>query len=156
MALFGMMKNFLSPITLEIECSDSFYARQGAITGQVKVTSQETWQIDEVVIIMVELCRDGGHEDKYVRGKASVCSRPFTITAGEEIRLDFSLNFTLPERGWDRVINEGGVLGTLGKIAQFYDKGSERINSSYELTAAAEVRGTKFDPKVTKWISRSE
>lgn len=157
MALFDMVENFLSPVTLEIECPSTFYARQGAIEGQIKVTAQGAQQISEVVIILIERSRYSGEsEEELVVGKTAVCSRPFTVAAGEEKRLDFSLDFSLPERGWDHIINEGGVLGALGKVVEFLDNGTESVSTSYDLIAAADVAGCKFDPKVTKWLSRVE
>ena len=157
MALFRMAENFLSPVKLEIECPRSFYARQGSIEGHIRLTSQGAYQIDEVVMVMIERSQvSGEREEEAVVGKASVCSRPFTIDANEVKILEFSLSFRLAEYGWDSVINEGGVLGLLGKVVDHFDDGNDDVSRSYDLVAAAEVRGSKFDPKVVKGIIRSE
>lgn len=95
-------------------------------------------------------------DEEAVVGKARVNSTPFTVTAGQERWLSFTLDFTLEEIGWDSVINEGGVLGTLGKIVQAFDDDEPRVTRSYQLIAAADVVGCKFDPKVTKSLVRDE
>lgn len=157
MGLFDAVEAFLSPVKMAIECPDSFYARQGSIEGHVKVTSDSPIQVDEVAIIMVERSWVSGEpEEEAVVGTASICSRPFSINRGEQATLEFSLRFSLSESGWDSVVNEGGVLGNLGKIVSVLDEGTDFLHRSYELVAAAELRGSKFDPKVTKAIYRSE
>jgi hypothetical protein len=155
MALFRAVKNFLSPVELEIDGPLSFSRHTEEIAGHIKLTARGPQQVDDVVIILVEKTRRNNTEYEDIRGQAQVCSRPFTIEDGETITLPFSMGIRIPKRGWERLIDDGGVIGALGRVASFLDDSDDHTpRSDYELVAAADVLGCKFDPRCTRHIGR--
>lgn len=181
MALFDMAKNFLSPISVEIECPGSFSGHDSAISGQIKLTAKgEPQQVQEVVIVLVERIHQNGTTDDHVRGNAYVCRQPFTVESGQVKTFDFQLpiQIYIPRSGLRVALDEGGVLGAIGvagivaatllgsddDTSTSSDDSSSSddstssddssSHSTYELVAAADVLGCKFDPKCTRSITR--
>lgn len=154
MAIFDAFKNFLSPVTLEIEVQGSFSARDSSIDGQIKLSAQGAQQVREVAIILIErLQLEGGGERDEIMGKAMVCAQTFSLADKETVALPFSIPIDFPKGNWESVIEVGGVLGVLGKVASAMSDAPDS-SVSYELVAAADVLGCKFDPKITRRITR--
>ncbi len=148
-------QNFLSPVELEIDGPISFSRHTEEIAGHIKLTARGPQQVDDVVIILVETARHDEREHEDIRGQAQVCSRPFTIEDGETVTLPFTMRIKIPKRGYESLIDDGGVIGALGRVASFLDDSDDHSpRRSYELVAAADVLGCKFDPRCTRHITR--
>ena len=156
MAFFNKVKNFfgVSTVTVEIECPDTFSGNQDTIDGRLKVIGVSDQEVTLVKIELTEHWRTGSGEDKtekhFVLGTQEVCTEVFTIAEKEERVFEFSLPFSLIKSENDRHKEEGGVMGSLGKVGAFLDQ----EKSTFKLVAMADVKAATFDPNCLKELKK--
>jgi hypothetical protein len=156
MAFFKKVKNFfgIATVVVTIDCPDTFSAEQSTIDGTITVTGKSEQEVTVVQIELREHWRTGSGEDKTEKhfdlGKLVVCDQPFTINENEERKFPFSLPFSLLRSKNDQMVEQGGVMGALGKVGAFLDQ----EKSTFKLIAMADVKAATFDPNCEKILKK--
>ncbi len=121
------------------------------LEGTVVLTAKSDQHIMELTVKLTESWTTGRGEDKTTKEfelGAIALPAPFDMRAGEVKEVPFTLPFTLLKSSNDQLIEKGGALGALGKVAAF--AGAEK--STYCVKAEADVKGTALDPSDSKEI----
>jgi hypothetical protein len=117
-------------------------SRSGSqITGKVLLTSKGDKQVLKLAYKFVMKKTTGRGEDRKVKDftlAQVIREEPFEIKTGESKTLEFSVPYSLEKSLKD----QGGVLGTVGKIGAFATGEKEE----YFVVAECDVKGTALDP----------
>ena len=146
MSFFNKIKQFfgIGTITVKIEAPATFKTEEGIIKGAVNLTAKSDQVLEYVEIELKEDWTEGRGDDKTEKtfsiGKVKLPG--FEMKSGETKSLPFELAFTYSKSSNEDLAGKGGMLGGLGKMAQF----ATNEKSSFSLVATADVKGATFDP----------
>lgn len=153
MGFFDKVKQGLGigGIKLELTVAEEFQKADGQVTGTVVVTSKSDQNVKSIDVKVTEHWSTGIGTERQTKnfelGKVTL-SQAFTIKVGETKEIPFTVGFTILKSENDRMKEQGGVMGGLGKVGSFLD--AEK--STYEVDAVASVEGTLIPPTASKKI----
>jgi sporulation-control protein spo0M len=144
MGLLGTIKGWLNigGVKVKLEGLNQIIAKDGnLISAKVRLTSKSEKQVLKMVYkFLLERTTGRGDEKKTKEFLIAerVLPEGFTMQAGEEKVVDFSLNYSLDKSLKDM----GGMLGGLGKMAAM----ATAEKDEYFVIAEVDVKGTALDP----------
>jgi hypothetical protein len=147
MSFIKKIKQFLGigTVSVKLAVPSSFKVSDSIISGTVNITGKSDQKIKSIVVELEETYTKGKGDDKDVTtfklGKVKL-DQPFDIKEGEVISKSFDLPFALLKSTNDKLKEQGGVMGGLGKVGAFLD--AEK--SEYTVIATVDVDGAKLDP----------
>ena len=146
MSFFNKIKQFfgIGTVSVKIDAPATFKTEDGLIKGSVNLTAKSDQVLEYVEIELEEEWTQGRGDDKTEKkfsiGKVKLPG--FEMKSGETKNVPFELVFTYSKSSNEDLAGKGGVLGGLGKMAQF----ATNEQSSFKLVATADVKGATFDP----------
>lgn len=156
MSFWSKVKNWLGigGVKFDLQVNPSYSKQAGTVIGKLMVTSKSEQTIKEIKVTVEELWTHGRGEQKTKKNfELGVLTLPgFTLKAGETQTLDFTAPFNLLKSQNDRMKDQGGVVGGLGKLGSFMD--GEK--SEYSVVAIGNVQGVALGPSDRKAIQLTE
>lgn len=146
MSIISKIKQFfgMGTVSIKIQAPGTFKVEDGEIKGSVTIVAKSDQVLEHVEIELKEKWESGRGDDKtekeYQIGTMKLPG--FEMKSGETKTLDFVLPFTYSRSSNEDLAGKGGVLGGLGKMAQF----ATNEKSSFTVIATADVKGATFDP----------
>jgi sporulation-control protein spo0M len=153
MGFFQNVKNKLGigGVKVELQVPGQITKNSGVIEGKITLTTKSEQEVVSYTVKMYEEYTTGrGNEKKtkqYELGKIKI-PESFVIKPGDVKEFNFSLPFTLLKSSNDELIEKGGALGALGKMASF----ASNEASKYFVDADVDVKSAALDPSDKKEI----
>jgi hypothetical protein len=154
MSFFAKIKQFfgVGTVSIKIAAPATFKTEDGLIKGTVTVVGKSDQVLEYIEVELQEKWESGRGDDKTEKefkiGKVKLPG--FEIKNGETKTIDFELAYTYEKSSNEELAGKGGVLGGLGKVAQF----ATNEKSAFSLIATADVKGATFDPNDILEIKR--
>lgn len=155
MGFFGKIKQMLGIGTVSVKVSGpaNFKVDDPEIKGSVTITGKSDQVIESLTVKFEETWSTGSGDNKttkeFTLGEKKYPG--FEIKTGEVKTVEFSVPFTYSKSSNDRMAEQGGIVGGLGKIGKFMD--SEK--STFQIIATADVKGAKLDPNDVVTVKRA-
>ncbi|MBN1500358.1 MAG: sporulation protein [Spirochaetes bacterium] len=152
MGFFGKIKQFLGIGTVKVtmEVDGNFKRSENVINGKILLSAKSDQEILEIKAELEEEWEIGKDENKKTEtfNLGSWESKtPFSMKAGEEKVIPFTINYNLIKSKNDQMRDSAGKVGkALGGLGKLMD--GEK--STFSLTATADVKGAAFDPNCVK------
>lgn len=141
-------------VKLVLMVPPSFEEASQTIKGTIKLSSKSDKHINKIVVQLEETFSQGRGESQtqrdYIWGEKEI-SGPMDIKTGEEKTLEFSLPFTPVKSNNEKMADQNGVIGVIGKTAVFVDG----MKSTFRVKAFADVQGTAFGPVDSKEVRKA-
>lgn len=154
MSLISKIKQFfgMGTVSIKIQAPGTFKTEDGEIKGSVTIVAKSDQVLEYVEIELKEKWESGRGDDKTEKEfEIGAVKLPgFEMKTGETKTLDFVLAFDYSKSSNESLAEKGGVLGGLGKMAQF----ATNEKSAFTLIATADVKGATFDPNDILEIKR--
>lgn len=153
MGFFDKIKDWLGigGVKVELEIPGQVEKASGSISGKVILTTKKAFPVKDIKVKLEEHWSTGTGENKTSKtfdiGNITIPGG-FTISPEETKAIDFTLPFTLIKSENDRMKEQGGLMGTMGKIGAF----TSGEKSEYKVVATADVDKPGLDPSKTKDI----
>lgn len=147
MSLIKKIKLFfgIGTVSVKLSVPPTFKSSENLVSGSVTITGKSDQRIKSIEIKLEETWTTGTGDNKtskeFTLGKLKI-DQGFDIREGEIVTKTFDLPFQFLRSGNDRMKEQGGVLGGLGKVGAFLD--GEK--SEYTILATVDVEGAKLDP----------
>lgn len=154
MSFFNKIKQFfgIGTVSVKIEAPATFKTEDGIIKGNVNITAKSDQVLEYVEVELKEEWSEGRGDEKTEKtfsiGKLKLPG--FEMKSGETKSVPFELAYTYSKSSNEDLAGKSGVLGGLGKMAQF----ATNEKSSFTLIATADVKGATFDPNDVLEIKR--
>ncbi|MCU0437855.1 MAG: sporulation protein [Raineya sp.] len=146
MSFLAKIKQFfgLGTVSVKLQMPNTFKIEDGQISGKILVEGKSDQTVTEVEVEFKENWTTGRGDDKKEKElELGTIKLPgFTIKSGEKKEIDFTLPFTYSKSSNEDMASKGGVMGGLGKLAQFAD--GEK--STFKVLVTVDVKGATFDP----------
>lgn len=156
MSFWSKIKNWLGigGVKIELQVNPSYSKQSETISGKLIVTSKSDQTLQEIKVTVEEHWSYGRGEQKTQKTfELGMVKLPgFSIKAGETQTLEFTAPFGLLKSQNDRMKEQGGVVGGLGKLGAFMD--GEK--SEYSVIASGDVKGVALGPNDRKAIKLTE
>jgi hypothetical protein len=153
MGFFDKIKNALGigGVKVKLQVPAQVGKDSGTINGKLSFTSKSDKKVKGYSVYLQESYKTGRGDNQQTKefelGKVTI-NQGFDMKTGEIKELDFALPFSLIKSANDRLKDQGGVIGGLGKVSGFLD--GEK--STYKVHASVSVEGTLLDPSDYKEI----
>ena len=154
MGFFGKIKQFFGIGTVKVTATvpGSFSVDDPTISGTVELLAKSDQEVVSVEVKFEEKWSTGRGEEKTTKtfelGKQKFPG--FTMKAGETKKIDYTVPFTYSKSSNDRMAENGGIVGGLGKLSKFAD--AEK--STFHIVATCDVKGATFDPNDVKEVKK--
>jgi hypothetical protein len=152
--MFGKLKQFFGVVGVDVELVIPAELPKDATTlaGMIRVSAKQDQHITLVKVEIKQVHQEGSGTERtsreYEIGELIVVNTPFDIKEGETKEYPFTLPFTRRMSRDQRMAQEGGVMGALGKISTFMDNEED----NFWVNAMVDVKGAALDPNDTKSI----
>ncbi|MFN0204581.1 MAG: sporulation protein [Bacteroidia bacterium] len=156
MGFFDKIKQFfgMGTVSVKLNAPTTFLTTDTQLKGSVTITGKSDQIIESVEIELQEKWSKGKDDDKvekeFTLGEIKLPG--FNIAKDEVKTVEFSLPFELVKSQNDKMKDQGGIVGGLGKFGSFLD--SEK--SEYTLIATVDVKGATFDPNDLQTMKKVE
>lgn len=156
MGIFGKIKQFLGigTIKMELELPSVLDLDSRLILGKLKVIGKSDQTIKDIELSFDEIFSTGKSDAKSTSklnwGKLKLAG--FDIKKDEVKEIDFELPFSYAKSSNESMVDQGGIVGGLGKVGTFLDGEKQK----YELTATANVKGVTLPPLVSKELKKAK
>lgn len=153
MGIFAKVKQFLgfTGVKVKVEVDEKIPKDSGLVEGRILVTAAADQHVLGVTVQMYEQWSHGSgadrKTDKYDMGEWEL-GEEFDLKAGDERKIPFSMGFVRAKSKNDKMIDQGGVMGAMGKVGAFMDSES----SMYFINASVDVQGAALDPNDVKIV----
>lgn len=147
MGFFQTLKNKLGigGVKVVLQAPGQVAKTAGVIEGKVVLTTKSDQDVVSIKITLIEEYTTGRGDEKktkeFTLGETKI-TEGFQIKTGETKEISYSLPFSVLKSNNDELIEKGGALGALGKVAAF--AGNEK--SEYFVKAEADVKSAALDP----------
>jgi hypothetical protein len=147
MGFFAKIKQMLGigTVSVKINVPGNVAIESGKIAGSLILTGKSAQQIKSIKVTLDEDYTTGrGDSAKTKTFNLGIWNdnNPFDIAEGEVKNIAFEMPFELQKSSNDKLAEKGGVLGGIGKLANFADN----AKSVYKVNAEVDVVGAKLDP----------
>ena len=152
----GIFKKFkdklgIGGVKVELQVPGQVDKTTNSVSGKIILTTKSDQEIKDITVAMLEEFSTGRGDDteekEFELGKITLPGG-FEIKTGETKEIDFELPFQLVKSNADELKEQGGALGTLGKLGKF----ANNEKSSYFIDAEADVKSAALDPSDKKEI----
>ena len=150
MGLWGTIKGWLNIGGVKVKLEgvpQTLPKPSGEVSGKVHLVTKDAKHVLKMIYQLVEEKTTGRGDDKeteeLVLGECVVADE-FDLSPGEEKSFDFSFPYDLP----NRLADQKGALGALGKMGSFAS--GEKF--AYCVVAKCDVKGTALDPSAKSTV----
>lgn len=154
MGFFGKIKQFFGIGTVKVTATapGSFSVNDPSISGSVEMLAKSDQEVVGVEVKFEERWTTGRGENKTTKSFTLGSQKfpGFTMKAGETKKIDYTVPFSYSKSNNDRMAEQGGIVGGLGKLSKFAD--GEK--STFHVIATCDVKGATFDPNDVKEVVR--
>src|SRR5262245_19265509 len=145
--IIGKVKQSVGSGGVKVVCkvADRLSRSGGFVSGELQLTSKSDQLVTELKVELTEEYSTGrGDTKSTVKIPMGDLQLPanFQIKAGESKVVEFVLPYRVAKSTNDRMAEQGGLLGAMGKVGRFMDAEKSR----YKLSASAWVKGTFIPP----------
>ncbi len=152
MGIFDKIKQVLGIGTVKVtlDVDKNFSKSSDTISGKIHLAAKSDQEILELEIKLEEVWKTGRGDDEKTEtfdlGEWKD-STPFSMKAGEEKDVPFTLTYELLKSKNDEIAETAGKVGkALGGLGKMMD--AEK--STFTLIATCDVKGAAFDPNATE------
>lgn len=154
MGFFGKIKQFFGIGTVKVTATvpPTFSVDDSHLNGTVELLAKSDQEVVSVEVKFEEKWSTGRGEEKTEKTFTLGTQKfpGFTMKAGETKKIEYSVPFTYTKSGNDKMAEQGGVMGGLGKLSKFAD--AEK--STFQIVATCDVKGATFDPNDVKEVKK--
>jgi hypothetical protein len=157
MSFLDTIKNSLNigGVKIKVDTATVFSKSSGNIELILVVSSSSEKKVTEIECKLVETWRVGRgtelREREYVWGELSL-NEVFTLQPNENKTVTVTLPFTPVQSSEERLAENGGILGGIGKMAMF----AENSKSTFRIKISASVEGALFGASAEKQLQISQ
>ena len=147
MGFFAKIKQMLGigTISVKLNVPGNVSGADAKLKGSLSLTGKSAQKVKSIEIKLEEEFITGKGEDKkskYFTLGTWRDNTAFDMAEGEVKNIDFEMPFEVVKTSTEKLAEQGGMLGGLGKLAKMAS--DER--SEYRVKAVVDVEGAKLDP----------
>lgn len=152
MGIFDKVKQVfgIGTVKVAMDVDKNFSKKSDSISGKILLSAKSDQEILELDVKLEEVWKTGRDENKSIENFELgewKDSTSFTMKAGEEKEVPFTLNYKLLKSRNDEIAETAGKVGkALGGLGKMMD--AEK--STFWLTATCDVKGAAFDPNCSE------
>lgn len=153
MGFFAKIKQMLGigTVSVKLNVPGSVSGDAGKLAGSVVLTGKSAQKVKSLEVVMEEEYTTGRGDDKktqYFNIGTWKDNTAFEIAEGETKTINFEMDIQVHKSSTDKLAEQGGMLGGLGKLAKMADD----ARSEYRVKAVCDVEGAKLDPQDSIYI----